>query len=541
MFSLIRSVSLRNFKGFAEEIKIDLKPITLLFGANSAGKSSILHALQYVREILERNNANADRTLQGGDAVDLGGFLNLVHDRDRSKNIEIEIAMVLGEEPIPELVPEAFEDGQTNESDVWAFYDQLQQVRNRVMDVAVRFVIGWSELRETAFVSEYTISANGQWCMRIIATNDGRDAQMNINSQNPIFMVETEPVNMDMLADLLGFELPTEDATTTAEDGTKLASIWHDLTSVMEDYGIQRPGAGLRSWLKDSEFRGALPKLGQMLYIPTPDVKGASGIYIAREFTAFLSWLTIGPAMLLREQLQQMRYIGPLRRIPPRGFDVSLTKNDNAWSDGMAAWESLLAGSSTFVEECSDWMRSQQKLATGYGLERVEIQEMQLVNGLPHAVGPIRKRLYLVDNHELKHQPQDVGVGISQILPVVVAANDMHASIVCIEQPELHVHPSVQVGIGDLLIDGAMKNGLNFLIETHSEHLILRILRRIREFAESQQDSNLPEIRPQDVGIIYLGKNDGVVRVHNLIINESGDFDTPWPKGFFEERGEELF
>jgi hypothetical protein len=46
----------------------------LLFGANSAGKSSMLHALQHVREILERNNANADRTLQGGDAVDLGGF-----------------------------------------------------------------------------------------------------------------------------------------------------------------------------------------------------------------------------------------------------------------------------------------------------------------------------------------------------------------------------------------------------------------------------------------------------------------------------------
>jgi predicted ATPase len=81
MTSLIKSLSLKNFKGFSEEVRIELRPITLLFGANSAGKSSVLHALQYVREILERNNANADRTLNGGDSIDLGGFLNVLHGR----------------------------------------------------------------------------------------------------------------------------------------------------------------------------------------------------------------------------------------------------------------------------------------------------------------------------------------------------------------------------------------------------------------------------------------------------------------------------
>ena len=81
MTSLIQSLSLKNFKGFSEEVRIELRPITLLFGANSVGKSSVLHALQYIREILERNNANADRTLNGGDSIDLGGFLNLLHAR----------------------------------------------------------------------------------------------------------------------------------------------------------------------------------------------------------------------------------------------------------------------------------------------------------------------------------------------------------------------------------------------------------------------------------------------------------------------------
>ncbi len=75
MSALVRSIALRNFKGFSAEVRIDLRPITLLFGANSAGKSSVLQALQYVREILERQNVNADRTLQGGEAVDQGCFL----------------------------------------------------------------------------------------------------------------------------------------------------------------------------------------------------------------------------------------------------------------------------------------------------------------------------------------------------------------------------------------------------------------------------------------------------------------------------------
>ena len=83
MSSLIKSLSLKNFKGFSEEVQIQLRPITLLFGANSAGKSSVLQALQLVREILERGDANVDRTRQGGDAIDLGGFRNFVHKRDQ--------------------------------------------------------------------------------------------------------------------------------------------------------------------------------------------------------------------------------------------------------------------------------------------------------------------------------------------------------------------------------------------------------------------------------------------------------------------------
>lgn len=191
MSSLIRSIVIGNFKGFSEEVRIDLRPITLLFGANSAGKSSVLQALQYVREILERQNVNADRTLQGGEAVDLGGFLNLVNGHDAQKQIEIAIEMELGASSVPELVPDAFEDWQTSDEQVWWMYDTLQNIRRAVKTVAIRLTIGWNEQREQPIVQGYEIATNGEWCLNITSSLDGRDAQMRINHANPIFLVTT--------------------------------------------------------------------------------------------------------------------------------------------------------------------------------------------------------------------------------------------------------------------------------------------------------------------------------------------------------------
>lgn len=545
MTSLIRSLALRNFKGFSDEVRIELRPITLLFGANSAGKSSVLQALQYMREILERQNVNADRTLQGGDAVDLGGFLNLVNGRDSQKQIEIAVEMELGATSIPELVPDAFEDWQTSDEQVWWMYDTLQNIRREVKTVAIRLSIGWNEQREQPIVQGYEIATNGEWCLSIASNRDGRDAQMRINHANSIFMVDA-PDGEELLSLLDDFVNPEdlaqpverpEDSQPTQSPGK--TSILPPLFRAVQEAGLERPGDGLRAWL--TGFRGALPRLDQMLFIPAPGAKGVENVYMVREFTAFLSWLTVGPALLLREQLGQMRYIGPLRRIPPRGLEVSLTKSDSAWSDGMAAWETLVTGSQDLVERVSDWMQSPAKLGTGYAVTRKAYQEFDPNHPVPQPIGPIRKRAQLVDGSGMTLQLQDVGVGISQVLPVVVAAQDGSASVVCIEQPELHIHPAVQVGLGDLFIDGAVNQGLSFLIETHSEHLILRLLRRIRETAELTSKVIDQPLSPALIGVYCLNKRNGAVAIDEIPVTNDGDFAKPWPHGFFDERGAELF
>jgi len=85
MFTAIR---VGNFKAFADAQKIPVRPLTLIYGANSSGKSSILHALILARHAMETGDLDVHRTNVGGEAVDLGGFRQFIHRRDVSRRME---------------------------------------------------------------------------------------------------------------------------------------------------------------------------------------------------------------------------------------------------------------------------------------------------------------------------------------------------------------------------------------------------------------------------------------------------------------------
>lgn len=136
----------------------------------------------------------------------------------------------------------------------------------------------------------------------------------------------------------------------------------------------------------------------------------------------------------------------------------------------------------------------------------------------------------VADGQAIEVQPHDVGTGVSQLLPVVVLALDAQRSLVAIEQPELHLHPALQTELGDLFVESALRRSNTLLIETHSEHLILRLLRRIRETT----------LRPDQVSVIYVENGEQGMKLSQLRIDESGEFIDRWPKGFFAERRREL-
>jgi predicted ATPase len=142
--------------------------------------------------------------------------------------------------------------------------------------------------------------------------------------------------------------------------------------------------------------------------------------------------------------------------------------------------------------------------------------------------------------------PRDVGVGISQMIPVIVVCLWDNRGIVAIEQPELHVHPAIQVGLGDLFIraiqpDGSPYPGKSLLIETHSEHIMLRLLRRIRETSADELPPGVTGLQPEDLSVIYVEGSDDGVTFGPLRVDRDGEFLDQWPKGFFEERAGELF
>lgn len=547
MSSPIKSLSLKNFKGFSEEVRIELRPITLLFGANSAGKSTILQALQYVHEVLNGGSSDVDATRHGGDVLGLGGFQNLVHGRDLSRSIEIGVRMSLGDTSMLDSDEDEMSDFDSPSQGLLRFTDRLNAFKRGAEEVELRLRIGWSQQRNEPIVQGYEVVLNGEWSARMSASLDGRQASLKLNGSHPLFMVPHEDVGnlvteLDDLVDAgdveFNYDLP---AMGKMREDSGLVSWLPDVLFDLKEHGAEPAGMGFANWIRSME--GARPKFNTFR-IKAPGAKDAESLSWVKQFEDFLRWMLVGPTETIRGQLNRLRYVGPLRVVPSRGVAMARRSSPGDWADGSAAWATLANGTPSLRARVSSWMGDSDRLNTGYsvGVRRTQEYEIDNTEGQPSvAVGQPRTRLVLKDISGLQHDPQDVGVGVSQILPVVVASLDSRASLVCIEQPELHVHPAVQVGLGDLFIEGAVNQGLSFLIETHSEHLVMRLQRRLREQLSGELSSGREPFDPQSVSFVYLGRDStGRVTASHIGLTPQGKFDSPWPNGFFNERANEV-
>jgi predicted ATPase len=123
------------------------------------------------------------------------------------------------------------------------------------------------------------------------------------------------------------------------------------------------------------------------------------------------------------------------------------------------------------------------------------------------------------------HDLTNVGVGVSQVLPIIVMALlAPEDSTIILEQPELHLHPKVQSRLGDFLLSLAALDK-QCIVETHSEHLIYRLRRRV---AEDESDLG------SSIGLYFVERSHGETITKRVEINRFGSL-SQWPKGFFDQ------
>jgi hypothetical protein len=154
---------------------------------------------------------------------------------------------------------------------------------------------------------------------------------------------------------------------------------------------------------------------------------------------------------------------------------------------------------------------------------------------------PAAVRLFLQDGEGHKVELQDVGSGIPFVLPILYAV--ACRKLVKIQQPELHLHPALQSSIADVFVEELnQSSSTQFIIETHSEHLLLRLLRRIRDVEKGRCLSEEVKLTNDQLAVYYFDPhvNEGTV-VTRQLVTPLGDFYTDWPRGFFAERNRDLF
>ena len=726
----ITAIEIENFKGIGRSLRIDLRPITLLFGRNSAGKSTVLHALCYTNDILNHKNIDAHTTVAGGDNVRLGGFNHLVHSHDPTRQVRFRFDLSLDNWDVPAPLPSQLLDElhpTLPEPYTTEFFQEP------VTSAWVEIVVSAPQGKPA--VTSYEVGINDLYLGRLYL-DDSTNVMLEVNGKHPLLyrpgVLDFKCLDQEVLDTIrsLADKLTSlekaagQHAEAEKERNREARSSGVDLVPMSDNpFSTQIPDCrrqllqtlrqayanhirafagtvgliGQRA-TTDSEANGhtwpcttirtynlgsALPPWNELLYLAVDDLDDYQDLLAGPDwmldmidhddiFRAVMSFLLVGIGSTLANELSHFRYIGPVRDLHPDTGIGSRTGHARLWADGSAAWSLLCdrtpPGSSSFLNDVNDWLARGDRLDTGYRLEdhsyvelsssaplvetsrllrrlgisfadgfspddldpwireqfrpfehhipepellaaiiaaikadesidpkatqlRQAIQSSALRQATSSDDGPARPasnrlallatetilhiaaatqreyrnalvlrdvlagevrpqllqllshaataqlcaRLHLATSDGLALSTSDIGVGISQVLPVVVASLDPNRpALTAIEQPELHVHPRLQVELGDLFGARVDTQGA-IILETHSEHLLLRIMRRIRQTNSGQLPDGAPAIRSTDVSVVFVEHDGRQSLAHQMPLTDDGELVKAWPGGFFEE------
>jgi predicted ATPase len=230
------------------------------------------------------------------------------------------------------------------------------------------------------------------------------------------------------------------------------------------------------------------------------------------------------------ELFSRVFYLGPLRSYPERQYTWAGAQPVDMGQRGERVVDALLAAREAGAMIARGRRRKRLTLE-----ERVAmwLKDLGLIEHFEvRAVTP-GSRLFEVWVQRSLQAPEvlitDVGFGVSQILRVITLCYYApEGSTLLLEQPEIHLHPRVQAGLADVLIDAIKTRNIQIILESHSEHLLRRLQRRVAE----------EELRPEQAALYFCTMHQGVSHLEALKLDLFGNI-TNWPQDFFgDEMGD---
>lgn len=438
---MLTRLHLQNFKSWKDTGDISLKPITGIFGANSSGKSSLIHALLLLKQTAD----SADRGTVfhfGGTAarVDLGDFASVVHGHEKDSDLGISLDWQIEK-------PFAVVDASQGQS------------------VAKSKKIGFNVVSRTEGVRKFE----------------------------------------RLVVDKMSYRVGEVVFGMSREDGIRY-----------------------EPFVKNADFK-FLRSRGRPFNVTSP-VKCygfPDKVRANYQNAGFLSDLEFA----LEQRLQDVYYLGPLRAHPQRVYTWSGGQPLDMGEAGEAVVDALLAARKENLRISPGdrkWRLRLEKYVAQW------LHDLGLIHGfrvVPVAEG---SPLYEVRVQKSPGPAEvlitDVGFGVWQILPVIVLCFYVpEGSTVILEQPEIHLHPSVQAGLADVFIDAWQKRKVQILVESHSEHLLRRLQRRVAE----------EELSQDDVGLYFCSAEDGASSLDALDVDLYGNIRN-WPQDFFGDQFGEI-
>ena len=547
---MLESFYLSNFKAFGQEPQhVKVKPITLIFGPNSSGKSSIIHSLLLLNEVhkqslknIEDLNFDIHYTQKGGSSVDLGGFAQYIFKGENRRKFSFTFELKDKQlEDVYALINPEPQKSLFGDSKPLFRSDSIIKIQ---LTAAAENLDDQDKLTTKSFTTleSIDIQADGLKFIKISRKTASEFAIDWINPSNPIF---------ESIAARYA-----RDENTINNFNQNDHSAFNRLINFI-----------------DVEFDSILPSSLSIDFSNITKKDYLLEIRIVEGISELLKAFSIH----YKREIQKIEYLGPLRSYPTRSIDSSQDNDPNWISGGGFAWR-VVKENNLVRDKINVWLTNEEKIQVPYELDvqflhtidAIENDYSEFVESVLGAyfnseaglhneeldAGEVFDELQQflstnIRNNEAKYSShkeliikdkltgtkvshRDIGIGISQVLPVLVNAFGNKNKTIAIEQPEIHLHPKLQSSIIEVFLDSVKENNNRFILETHSEHLIKALQIEVAKYTKSNGKNG---ISPHDVSILYVSKNGSETEgayIKEMELDDNGSFINPWPDDFFE-------